>query len=113
MCQLMEQLRPKTGIYWKFCFGFSVFLLKLCLPDVSKYIKSNYIYIYIFVGGIPTLNIWMVFMKCPSSSWSIYTKYVSNFTEENRAIFELYCKVQICHETMRLLMFSLSGHILL
>ena len=36
LCQLMEQLRPKTRNPLEICFGFSMFLLLLCIPNVSK-----------------------------------------------------------------------------
>ena len=32
LCQITEQLRPKTGNPLAICFGFSLFLIMLCLP---------------------------------------------------------------------------------
>ena len=36
LCQLMDQPRPKTGNPLEYFFVFSLFLLILCLPNVSK-----------------------------------------------------------------------------
>ena len=32
----MEKLRPKMGNPWAIIFGFSLFVLILCIPNVSK-----------------------------------------------------------------------------
>ena len=36
LCQLMEQVRPKTGNPLESFVGFYLFLLLLCLPNFSK-----------------------------------------------------------------------------
>ena len=46
------------------------------------------------------------------SSWYIYTKNVLDLTPMERAIFELWCKVQVSHVPLRLcsLILLLSGY---
>ena len=48
-------------------------------------------------GGIPNLNMLIVFMNLYISIWSIYTKDLSYLTAYKRAIIELWCTVQVCH----------------
>ena len=103
--QLMEKLRPKTGNPLEFNIWFLFIYLLLFIPDVSDNIKSHF-----FGGGIPTLNMLMIFMEGYSSCWYIYTKYVSNLKTEKRAIFELWCKVQVCHATLCLLICLFYRH---
>ena len=43
----------KLGIPWKFIFHFSLFLLILCLPDVSNNIKSHFL-----VAGFQPWTCW-------------------------------------------------------
>ena len=54
---------------------------------LEKIINLIYYYYYFTDGGVPTLNMLMVFMNWSISSWSIYTKDVYNLTTETRAIY--------------------------
>ena len=80
---------------WKapvYCYPHQVVLF---IPE--KTFKSRYYYYYFSDSGIPTLNMSMILINWYSSSWSIYTKDVSNLITEKHAEFELWCKVQFCH----------------
>ena len=72
----------KLGIPWKFIFGFSLFLL-IFLPGVSKNIKF-----FFSGGGIPTLNMLMVFMKLYRST----DIYILNISITWQQISVLYLK---------------------
>ena len=48
-------------------------------------------------GGIRTLNMLIVLVDWYSSSWYIYTKDISILTTDYCAIFEVWCKLQVCH----------------
>ena len=41
------------------------------------------------------------------SGWYIYTNDFYNLTKENRAIIELWCKVQVCHATLRFVIITI------
>ena len=70
-----------------------------------------YISIFSPGGGIPTQNMLIIFMNLSGSSSSIYTKDVSYLRTDKCAVFELRCKVQVCHATLRFLIWSFSKHI--
>ena len=63
-------------------------------------INIIYYYFYSCGGEISTLNMMMILMNWSISSWYIYTNDLYNLTKENRAIIEIWCKIQVFHATL-------------
>ena len=107
-------------VWAKFFFGwwytnpdnclFIVILFRLLFFLFWKTIKSHHFFYNFTGGGIPTLNMLMIIINWCRSSLYMHTKDVSNFTTDKGAVFESWCKFQICHAILRLLVLSLSGH---
>ena len=103
-------LSTKNVCFWLSSFSCFLKVQGKRFSDIRKNIKYYFHYFYFSGGGIPTLDMLMVFMKWSSPSWSLYTKDVSNLTKDKHDIFELWCKVQVCHVKLYLLIRSLYRH---